>query len=104
MSIAVARRKRLSLYYCIAGLVLMSAAVMAISARDSSGVGLRAGMVMLTAGAAFLLPWQYSLPAAIAINAAASIPPFAQARANAAPPNRIHLPPPSRKPLSAFNH
>jgi diguanylate cyclase (GGDEF)-like protein len=67
MSIAVAHRKRTSLYYCIIGLVLMAAAVMAVSARDSSGVGLRAGMVMLTAGAAFLLPWQYAIPATIAI-------------------------------------
>jgi diguanylate cyclase (GGDEF)-like protein len=67
MSIAVARHKRNALYYCIAGLVLMAAAVMAVSARDGSGVGLRAGMVMLTAGAAFLLPWQYVVPAAIAI-------------------------------------
>ena len=67
MSIAVARRKRNALYYCIAGLVLMAAAVMAVSARDGSGVGLRAGMVMLTAGAAFLLPWQYAVPAAFAI-------------------------------------
>ncbi len=67
MSIAFARRKRVSLYYCIVGLVLMAAALMAISARDSSGVGLRAGMVMLTAGAAFLLPWQFAVPAALGI-------------------------------------
>lgn len=67
MSIAFARRKRISLYYCIAGLMLMAAAVMAVSARDSSGVGLRAGMVMLTTGAAFLLPWKYAVPAALAI-------------------------------------
>ncbi|MGE0686893.1 MAG: GGDEF domain-containing protein [Dehalococcoidia bacterium] len=67
MSIVFARRKRVSLYYCIVGLVLMAAALMAVSARDSSGVGLRAGMVMLTAGAAFLMPWQYAVPAALAI-------------------------------------
>jgi diguanylate cyclase (GGDEF)-like protein len=67
MSIVVARRKRNSLYYCIVGLVLLAAATMAISARDSDGVGLRAGMVMLTAGAAFLLPWPYAFAATLAI-------------------------------------
>jgi diguanylate cyclase (GGDEF)-like protein len=67
MSVAVARRKRNSLYYCIAGLVMMAAAVMAVSARDGSGVGMRAGMIMATAGAAFLLPWRYAVPATLAI-------------------------------------
>lgn len=45
----------------------MAAAVTAVSARDSSGVGLRLGMVMMTAGAAFLLPWRFAIPAALAI-------------------------------------
>lgn len=67
MSFLAARRKRNALYYSIAGLVLMAAAVMSISARDTSGVGLRAGMVMLSTGAAFLLPWQLVIPATLVI-------------------------------------
>jgi GGDEF domain-containing protein len=67
MSIVVAQRKRNSLYYCIVGLVLLAAATMAISARDADGVGLRAGMVMLTAGAAFLLPMPVAFAATLAI-------------------------------------
>jgi len=67
MSILAAQRKRTSLYYLIVGLVLLAAATMAISARDADGAGLRAGMVMLTAGAAFLLPWPYAVAATLAI-------------------------------------
>jgi GGDEF domain-containing protein len=67
MSILAAQRKRTSLYYLIVGLVLLAAATMAISARDADGVGLRAGMVMLTAGAAFLLPLPYAVAATLAI-------------------------------------
>jgi GGDEF domain-containing protein len=67
MSIVAAQRKRKSLYYCIVGLVLLAAATMAISARDADGVAFRAGMVMLTAGAAFLLPAPYAFAATLAV-------------------------------------
>jgi GGDEF domain-containing protein len=65
MSLIVARRKRTALYLSIVGLVVMVAAVSAISARDPSGVTLRIGMVMVTVGAAMFLPWYQLLPAVI---------------------------------------
>ncbi|HLF79477.1 MAG TPA: GGDEF domain-containing protein [Dehalococcoidia bacterium] len=67
MSLAVARKKRTSLYLSIAGLLVMVAAVSAISARDPDGAGFRVGMVMMTVGAALWLPWRALLPAALAI-------------------------------------
>jgi hypothetical protein len=67
MSSTVARRKRTALYLSIAGLLLMVAAVTAVSARDPDGVWLRIGIVMMTIGAAFWLPWQALLPAALLI-------------------------------------
>ena len=45
----------------------MGAAVSAVSAGDPDGVGLRAGMIMLTVGASLWLPWQALLPAALLI-------------------------------------
>ncbi len=44
----------------------MVAAVSAISADDTSGVALRAGMIMVTAGAALMLPWKAAVPSSIA--------------------------------------
>ena len=67
MSIAVAQQKRRFLYACITGMLLMAAAVMAVSGRDSEGIGLRAGMVMFAAGVAFLLSWKYALPLTFAV-------------------------------------
>jgi diguanylate cyclase (GGDEF)-like protein len=63
MSIVVARRKRAALYLSICGLLIMVAAVTAVSTRDPSGVWLRIGIVMMTIGAAMWLPWQ-ALPLA----------------------------------------
>src|SRR5512146_2597838 len=65
MSLIVARKKRSALYLCILGVVIMVAAVMAISARDPGGVSLRVGMVMVTVGAAMFLPWYQLVPAII---------------------------------------
>src|SRR5690606_25106726 len=59
-------RGHAALYLSIFGVLLMVAAVSAISARDTSGVGVRAGMILLTAGASLLLPWQLVLPALLA--------------------------------------
>src|SRR6266498_3962383 len=60
-------RKRTALYLSIGGLVAMVAAVSAVSAGDPDGVGLRAGMIVLTVGAALWLPWQALLPATLLI-------------------------------------
>ncbi len=65
MSLIVARQKRSALYLSILGVVIMVAAVMAISARDPGGVSLRVGMVMVTVGAAMFLPWYQLVPAII---------------------------------------
>ena len=67
MSIAAARQRRLALYLSICGLLLMAAAVCAVSARDPSGVSLRVGMVLVTVGASLWLPWNAVVPIAIAI-------------------------------------
>jgi len=67
MSIAAARQKRAALYLSICGLLLMVAAVSAVSARDPSGVSLRVGMVLMTLGAALWLPLPALLPAALVI-------------------------------------
>ena len=67
MSVVIARQKRTALYLSIAGLMIMVAAVSAVSARDPSGVSLRVGMIMMTIGAAMWLPWQALVPAALAI-------------------------------------
>ena len=67
MSINVARRKRSALYLSIAGLVLIVAALSAISARDVDGVTVRIGMTLVTLGAAMWLPWQALLPAVMAV-------------------------------------
>ncbi len=62
MSLITARKKRTSLYLSVAGLMVMVAAVSAISARDPSGVSLRVGMIMVTVGAALWLPWRQLIP------------------------------------------
>src|SRR3972149_295259 len=67
MSIAAARQKRAALYLSICGLLLMVAAVSAVSARDPSGVSLSVGMVLMTLGAALWLPLPALLPAALVI-------------------------------------
>src|SRR5687767_7325783 len=67
MSVVIARKKRAALYLSVAGLLIMVAALSAVSARDPSGVTLRVGMVMMTVGAAMWLPWQALVPATIAI-------------------------------------
>lgn len=67
MSISVARKKRTALYFSIAGLMIMVAAISAISARDPDGITVRTGMILITVGAAMWLPWQALLPAAIAV-------------------------------------
>ncbi|HEX5368851.1 MAG TPA: diguanylate cyclase [Dehalococcoidia bacterium] len=67
MSLIVARKKRSALYLSIAGLVVMAAAVMAISARDPDGAPFRVGMVVVTVGAAMFLPWYQLVPAVILI-------------------------------------
>jgi diguanylate cyclase (GGDEF)-like protein len=67
MSLVVARKKRTALYLSVAGLLVMACAVSGVSARDPDGLGLRVGMVMLTAGLALWLPWQAVLVAALAV-------------------------------------
>ena len=67
MSLVVARKKRTALFLSIAGLLIMAAAVSAVSARDPDGVTLRVAMVMMTVGAALWLPWQALAPAALLI-------------------------------------
>jgi diguanylate cyclase (GGDEF)-like protein len=67
VAISQARKKRTALFLSIIGLMLMVAAISAISARDPDGVALRIGMILLTLGAAMWLPWQALMPAALAI-------------------------------------
>jgi GGDEF domain-containing protein len=62
MSIAVARTKRIWLYVSIFALLLMVAAVSAVSARDPDGMGLRLGMILMTVGATMWLSWQVVIP------------------------------------------
>src|SRR5512135_1614827 len=56
MSSQIAKRKRSQFYLNVGGLLIMVAAVIAVSARDPSGVSFRIGMVLMTVGAASLLP------------------------------------------------
>ncbi len=56
MSRETTKRKRGQFYLNLVGLLVMVAAVVAISARDPSGVSFRIGMVLMTVGAASLLP------------------------------------------------
>lgn len=65
MSLIAARKKRTNLYLAVAGLMVMVAAVSAISARDPSGVSLRIGMIMITVGAALWLDWRQLIPAVV---------------------------------------
>ena len=65
MSLITARKKRTTLYLSVAGLLIMVAAVSAISARDPSGVWPRIGMIMVAVGAALWLPWRQLIPAVI---------------------------------------
>ena len=65
MSLIAARKKRTTLYLSVAGLMVMVAAVSAISARDADGVSLRIGMIMVTVGAALWLPWRQLIPAVV---------------------------------------
>ncbi|MPZ49154.1 MAG: diguanylate cyclase [Dehalococcoidia bacterium] len=67
MSVVAARQKRTALYLSICGLLIMVAAISAVSAQDPDGVSLRIGMIMMTVGAAMWLPWQALIPAAVAI-------------------------------------
>lgn len=52
------RKQRAALFLSIAGLLVMVAAVSAVSARDPSGVSWRVGMIMAVAAASMCLPWQ----------------------------------------------
>jgi GGDEF domain-containing protein len=65
MSLIAARKKRTTLYLSVAGLMVMVAAVSAISARDADGVSVRIGMIMVTVGAALWLPWRQLIPAVL---------------------------------------
>jgi GGDEF domain-containing protein len=67
MSIIAAKRKRTALYLSAAGILVMFAAVSAISARDPDGLWLRVGITMVVAGASLWLPWQALLPVTLAI-------------------------------------
>jgi diguanylate cyclase (GGDEF)-like protein len=67
LSISVARRKRTALYLSITGLMLVVAAISAISARDPDGVVMRTGMILVTVGASMWLPWQALIPATLAV-------------------------------------
>ncbi len=67
MSTVALRQQRVALYLSVCGLLLMVAAVGAVSARDPAGLPLRLGMIAVTVGAGLWLPWQAALPAAFAI-------------------------------------
>jgi diguanylate cyclase (GGDEF)-like protein len=54
----MAQQKRTQFYLTVVGLLVCVAAVTAVSARDPSGVSFRIGMVLMTVGAASLLPKQ----------------------------------------------
>src|SRR4051794_28187188 len=56
MTTEMAQQKRNRFYLHLVGLLVMVAAVGAISARDPSGVAFRIGMVLMTVGAASMLP------------------------------------------------
>lgn len=67
MSFSVANKKRTALYVSVAGLMVVVAAISAISAREPDGVTVRTGMILVTVGAAMWLPWQALIPTAIAV-------------------------------------
>ena len=67
MSLVQGRSKRTIFYLSLVGLMIMVAAVSAISARDPSGVSLRVGMIMVTVGAGLWLPWRRLIPAVILV-------------------------------------
>src|SRR5688500_14135719 len=67
MSFAMARKKRSALYLSVAGLLIMACAVSGVSVRDPDGLGIRVGMIMITAGLSLWLPWQAVLVAALAV-------------------------------------
>jgi diguanylate cyclase (GGDEF)-like protein len=59
--------RRPALFSAILVLVLLSAAVTAISIEDESGAVMRAGMVLASAGLGLVLPWRLALPVAAVI-------------------------------------
>ena len=67
MSVAMARKRRTTLYLSIGGLLLMVAAVTAISARDPGGLWIRVCQAMITAGMAMWLHPRFLLPATLVV-------------------------------------
>src|SRR5687768_14852529 len=67
MSTAVARKRRSALYLSITGLLLMVAAVTAISGRDPAGLWLRVGAAMIVAGMSMWLPPRFLIPAVLVV-------------------------------------
>src|SRR3972149_5867330 len=62
-----AARQRLSLYLSIAALVVLAAAVSAISVGDPDGVWVRVGMILMITSAAMWLPWQATTIAVVTV-------------------------------------
>src|SRR5262245_54927526 len=67
MSIVIARKRRTALYLSICGLLLMFAAVTAISARHPAGFWLRGGDAMVVAGIAIWRPLPALIPAVLIV-------------------------------------
>jgi len=67
MTTEMAQQKRNRFYLHLIGLLVTVAAVTAISARDPSGVSFRIGMILMTVGAASLLPRRNALMATVLI-------------------------------------
>src|SRR3972149_3133917 len=62
-----AARQRLSLSLSIPALVVLAAAVSAISVGDPGGVWVRVGMILMITSAAMWLPWQASTIAVVTV-------------------------------------
>ena len=62
-----AARQRLSLNISISALVVLAAAVSAISVGDPDGVWVRVGMILMITSAAMWLPWQASTIAVVTV-------------------------------------
>jgi GGDEF domain-containing protein len=63
MSLIMARKKRTTLRLSVAGVMVLVAAVSAISALDPGGALFRIAMIMVTLGAGLWLPWRQLVPA-----------------------------------------
>jgi GGDEF domain-containing protein len=62
MSLIMARKKRTTLRLSVAGVMVLVAAVSAISALDPGGALFRIAMIMVTLGAGLWLPWRQLVP------------------------------------------